>query len=117
MIGENGRVRAIELLRTRLGEPDETGRRRPIPIEGSEFQVELDYLVFAIGMVSTPPVNGSYIATDRRGRIVVDSRHMTSVEGIFAAGDVVNGPTKVGKAIKDGLYAAVSIDGWLRGEP
>lgn len=117
VIGENGRVRAIELLRTRLGEPDETGRRRPIPIEGSEFQVELDYLVFAIGMVSTPPVNGSYIATDRRGRIVVDSRHMTSVEGIFAAGDVVNGPTKVGKAIKDGLYAAVSIDGWLRGEP
>ncbi len=116
VIGENGRVKAIELLRTRLGEPDETGRRRPVPIEGSEFQVELDYLVFAIGMAPTPPVNSSYIATDRRGRILVDSRHMTNFEGVFAAGDVVNGPTKVGRAIKDGLYAAVSMDKWLRGE-
>ncbi|WP_297521839.1 FAD-dependent oxidoreductase [Thermococcus sp.] len=116
VIGENGRVKAIELLRTRLGEPDETGRRRPIPIPGSEFQVPVDYLVFAIGMVSTPPVNGSYLAVDRRGRLVVDSRHMTSVEGIFAAGDVANGPTKVGRAIKDGLYTAVAIDKWLRGE-
>ncbi len=117
VIGENGRLRAVELLRTRLGEPDASGRRRPIPIEGSEFQVELDYLVFAIGMVSTPPANGNGIlAVDRRGRIAVDSRHMTSIEGVFAAGDVVNGPTKVGRAIKDGLYTAVAIDRWLRGE-
>lgn len=117
VIGKNGHVRAIELLRTHLGEPDESGRRRPIPVPGSEFQVELDYLVFAIGMISTPPANGNSVLTvDRRGRIVVDSRHMTSIEGVFAAGDVVNGPTKVGRAIKDGLYAAVSIDKWLRRE-
>lgn len=65
----------------------------------------------------TPPFSKEMgIALDRKGRIVVDSRHMTSREGVFAAGDVVlGGPSKVGRAVKDGLYAAESIHLWLMG--
>ncbi|AFL95347.1 putative glutamate synthase subunit beta [Thermococcus cleftensis] len=114
IIGENGKVKGIELKKCRLGEPDASGRRKPIPIEGSEFTVEVDYVVFAIGQTPTPPfIEG--IATDRKGRIVVDSRHMTSREGIFAAGDVVLGPSLVGRATKDGLYAGRDIHLWLTG--
>ncbi|AMM54756.1 FAD-dependent oxidoreductase [Pyrococcus kukulkanii] len=116
IVGENGRVRAIELQKCKLGEPDETGRRKPIPIEGSNFQVEVDYVVCAIGQTPTPPFAEDVgIAVDKKGRIVVDSRHMTSREGVFAAGDVVLGPSKVGRAVKDGLYAAESIHNWLSG--
>lgn len=116
IIGENGRVRAVELVKTELSEPDETGRRRPIPIEGSNFQIEVDYMVCAVGQMPTPPFSKEMgIALDRKGRIVVDSRHMTSREGVFAAGDVVLGPSKVGRAVKDGLYAAESIHLWLMG--
>ncbi|NJE04162.1 FAD-dependent oxidoreductase [Thermococcus sp. MV11] len=112
IIGENGKVKGIELKKCRLGEPDASGRRKPIPIEGSEFTVEVDYVVFAIGQTPTPPfIDG--IATDRKGRIVVDSRHMTSREGVFAAGDVVLGPSLVGRATKDGLYAGRDIHLWL----
>jgi len=114
IIGENGRVKAVELIRTRLSEPDETGRRKPVPIEGSEFIVEVDYVVCAMGQVPTPPFLEG-IATDRKGRIVVDSRHMTNREGVFAAGDVVLGPSLVGRATRDGLYAARDIHLWLTG--
>jgi len=112
VIGENGKVKALELIRTRLSEPDESGRRKPIPVEGSEFIVEVDYVVCAIGHAPTPPfIDG--IATDRKGRIVVDSRHMTSREGVFAAGDVVLGPSLVGRVTKDSLYAGRDIHLWL----
>jgi len=114
IIGENGKVRAIELVKTRLSEPDETGRRKPVPIEGSNFQIEVDYVICAVGQMPTPPFGkDTGIALDRKGRIVVDSRHMTSREGVFAAGDVVLGPSKVGKAVKDGLYAAKNLHYWL----
>ncbi|NPA48229.1 MAG: FAD-dependent oxidoreductase [Thermococci archaeon] len=116
IIGENGKVVAVELQRCKLGEPDESGRRRPIPIEGSNFQIDVDYVIFAIGQTPTPPFSEDVgIATDRKGRIVVDMRHMTSVEGVFAAGDVVTGPSKVGKAVLDGLNAAESMHIWLEG--
>jgi len=114
IIGENGKVKAVELIRTKLSEPDESGRRRPVPIEGSEFTVEVDYVVCAMGQTPTPPFGENCgIATDRKGRIVVDSRHMTSREGIFAAGDVVLGPSLVGRATRDGLYAGRDVHLWL----
>ncbi|ASJ10031.1 glutamate synthase [Thermococcus sp. P6] len=117
IIGEGGRVRAIELQKCRLGEADERGRRKPIPIEGSNFQIDVDYVIFAVGQRPTPPFAGDAgIAVDGKGRIVVDSRHMTSREGVFAAGDVVIGPSKVGRAVLDGLLAAESMHLWLRGD-
>ncbi|WP_297064713.1 FAD-dependent oxidoreductase [Thermococcus sp.] len=116
IIGEKGRVKGVELVRTKLSEPDETGRRKPVPIEGSEFTVEVDYVVCAMGQIPTPPFGENVgIATDRKGRIVVDSQHMTSREGVFAAGDVVLGPSLVGRATRDGLYAARDIHLWLTG--
>jgi len=116
IIGEGGKVRGIELVRTKLGEPDESGRRKPVPVEGSNFVLDVDYVIFAIGQTPTPPSGKDLnIAVDRKGRIVVDDRHMTSVEGIFAAGDVVTGPSKVGQAVRDGLYAARSMHVWLMG--
>ncbi len=116
ILGEGGKVKAIELRRCKLGEPDESGRRRPIPIEGSEFTIDVDYVLFAIGEIPTPPFSQDIgIEVDRRGRIVVDSRHMTTKEGVFAAGDVVTGPSKVGRAVLDGLLAAESLNMWVLG--
>ena len=116
IIGEKGRVRAVELVKTKLSEPDASGRRRPIPIEGSNFQIDVDYVIFAVGQSPTPPfAEDTGIAVDKKGRIVVDARHMTSKEGVFAAGDVVLGPSKVGRAVKDGLYAAEAMHMWLMG--
>jgi len=116
IIGEHGKVIAIELQKCKLGEPDESGRRRPIPVEGSNFQIDVDYVVFAVGQRPTPPFAEDVgIAVDKKGRIVVDSRHMTSKEGVFAAGDVVIGPSKVGRAVLDGLLAAESMHMWLLG--
>ena len=111
IIGED-RVRGVELVKAELSEPDESGRRKPVPIEGSNFEVEVDYVIFAVGQRPTPP---GRIALDRWGNILVDKRHMTSVEGVFAAGDVVTGPSKVGQAVLDGLYAAKSMHAWLMG--
>lgn len=116
IVGEHGKVVAIELQKCKLGEPDESGRRRPIPIEGSNFQIDLDYVIFAVRQRPTPPFAGDVgIAVDKKGRIVVDSRHMTSGEGVFAAGDVVIGSSKVGRAVLDGLLAAESMHMWLLG--
>ncbi|ASJ07012.1 FAD-dependent oxidoreductase [Thermococcus pacificus] len=115
IIGD-GKVKAVEMVRMELGEPDASGRRRPVPVEGSEFTLEVDYVIFAVGQTPTPPAgDGLEIARDKKGRVVVDERHMTSVEGIFAAGDVVTGPSKVGLAVKDGLYAARSMHMWMMG--
>ncbi|ALM74603.1 FAD-dependent oxidoreductase [Thermococcus barophilus] len=113
IIGEK-RVKGVELQRCKLGEPDKSGRRKPIPIEGSNFQIEVDYVIFAVGQKPTPPAGGE-IALDKWGCIIVDKRHMTSIEGVFAAGDVVIGPSKVGRAVLDGLYAAKSMHAWLMG--
>ncbi|WP_456321079.1 FAD-dependent oxidoreductase [Palaeococcus sp. (in: euryarchaeotes)] len=116
IIGENGKVRAIELQKCKLSEPDESGRRKPIPIEGSNFQIDVDYVIFAVGQKPTPPFSEQAgIAVNKWGNILVDARHMTSREGVFAAGDVVMGPSKVGRAVLDGLLAAESMHLWLEG--
>ncbi len=114
-IGEK-RVRAIELLKARLGAPDASGRPRPEPIPGSEFQVEVDTVLLAVGEVATPPFGGTECAgikVDRRRRIIVNEKYMTSREGVFAAGDVVTGPWNVGRAVGAGLRAAKNIHIYL----
>ncbi len=113
---ENGYVSGIELVRMRLGPPDESGRPRPIPIEGSEFTIEVDTVIAAVGELPTPPMSSEVlgIKMDRRGRIQVD-KWWRAAEKIYAAGDVVTGPSMVGKAVGSGLRAARSIARMLRG--
>ncbi len=116
IIVENGVVTGIEMVRMRLGPPDESGRPRPIPIEGSEFVIEADTVIAAVGELPTPPLQGEAlgIKLDRRGRIQVD-RFWRAAPKIYAAGDVVSGPSMVGKAVGSGLRAAKAVATMLRG--
>jgi len=117
---EEGRVKAVEFRRMELGEPDESGRRRPLPIEGSEFVVEADTVVLALGYgvdrIFSDTVPG--LEADRQGRIAVDQETgRTSVPGLFAGGDNVNGADLVVTALRDGRHAASGIDLYLRSLP
>ncbi|MCD6323966.1 MAG: FAD-dependent oxidoreductase [Desulfurococcales archaeon] len=110
---EDGKVKGVELIKMKLGEPDSSGRPRPEPIPGSEFTIETDMFVEAVGEVSTPPIGKGCsdlgIETDRKGRIKVDDKFRTRNPKVFAAGDVVTGPSLIGNAVKQGLMAARSI--------
>jgi len=115
-VSPEGKKLKVECIRMKLGEPDASGRRRPIPIEGSEFTIEVDRLITAIGQRSEVPERFG-LATDRRGRIQVDEETLScSREGVFAGGDVVSGPASVIKAIQAGRRAAISIDKYLGGK-
>ena len=115
-VSPEGKKLKVECIRMKLGEPDASGRRRPIPIEGSEFTVEVDRLITAIGQRSEVPERFG-LATDRRGHIQVDEETLScSREGVFAGGDVVSGPASVIKAIQAGRKAAISIDKYLGGK-
>ncbi len=106
----------ITCIRMELGPPDESGRRRPIPIEGSEFVIPADKLVVAIGQNHVVPEKFD-VETDKWGSIPVDKgTMMTSRDGVFAGGDVVSGPASVIKAISAGRRAAASIDRYLGGD-
>jgi len=116
VLGENGKVKAIECVQMRLGEPDQTGRRRPIPIEGSEFTVSVDTLIIAIGEAPDTSFLPPQIETGKRNIIVVDPITLeTSHPGIFAGGDVATGPASVIEAIAAGKRAAISIDRYIKG--
>lgn len=106
------RVRAVECIRMELGEPDADGRRKPIPVEGSNFTVEVDFVILAFGFDPTLP-NGD-IETTRDGTAAVDENLMTSRRGVFAGGDVAHGADLVVTAIRDGRQAAEAIDRFLR---
>jgi len=118
--GADGKVTGLRCLRTELGPEDESGRRRPIPVEGSDFSIDVDAVIPAIGQ--TVDKSGFAPMTDlewsRRNTITVDQASMeTSVEGFFAAGDVVSGPATVVEAIGGGKRAAEAIDRYLKGIP
>jgi glutamate synthase (NADPH/NADH) small chain len=117
---KEGCVKAVEFRRMQLGEPDESGRRRPVPIEGSEFVVEADTVVLALGYgidrIFSDAVAG--LEADRQGRIGIDRQTgRTSVPAVFAGGDNVNGADLVVTAIRDGRRAAKGIDEYLRSLP
>lgn len=116
---ENGRVRAVECQRMQLGEPDETGRRRPIPVPGSEFVIPADAIVIAIGYGADPvvPQTTSGIRTDRKALIQVDEKGRTTRPGVFAGGDNVNGADLVVTALADGRRAAEAIHEYLMSLP
>ncbi|MCX8204786.1 MAG: FAD-dependent oxidoreductase [Candidatus Nezhaarchaeota archaeon] len=118
IVGEGGRARGVELIRMRLEELDEKGRRRPVPIEGSEFLVEADCVIVAIGqLVDTSIIpKGLGVKLSPRGTVEVKPETLeTSVRGLFAAGDVVSGPASVIEAVAAGRLAASSIDKFLGG--
>ena len=112
---ENGRLRA-EFIRMQLGAVDASGRKRPQPMEGSEFEGKYDTLIKAIGQESELP-DGFALAAGRGRRIEVDTDIMTtSREGVYAGGDVVSGPASVIEAIAAGRQAAISMDRYLGGD-
>ncbi len=116
-IGDSrGRVTAMELQRMALGEPDRSGRRRPMPVSGSEFTVPVDTVVLALGYGaddrSTSAVPG--LQTHDHGLVEAAATGVTSRPGVFAGGDVVTGPDLVATAVAAGLRAAKAIDEYLK---
>jgi NADPH-dependent glutamate synthase beta subunit-like oxidoreductase/Fe-S-cluster-containing hydrogenase component 2 len=114
-IGREGRIVALECLRNELGEPDQSGRRRPLPVEGSEFIVQCDTLLPAIGQTTSCAFEG--LELDRWGSIKVDPVTLqTSLPNVFAGGDAVIGPASVIESIGDGRRAVESILRYLQGD-
>lgn len=113
---EGGAVSGIRCIRMKLGEPDESGRRRPVPIRGSEFDIPIDSVIIAIGQRVSPEGPHTELEPSKWGTPIVDSiTYETSMKGIFAGGDVVTGPATVVEAVAAGNEAACSIDRYLRG--
>jgi len=113
---DNGRVIGIECLRMELGEPDDSGRRRPMPIEGSEFEIEADTVIPALGNRPNPlvPMTTPDLEMTRWNTIVVDEETMaTSKKGVFAGGDIVSGAATVILAMGQGKIAAKSIHEYI----
>jgi len=112
-----GKLGKVKCIRMKLGEQDDSGRRRPIPIEGSEFEMNADLVILAIG--SRPDISLSDSIPDlkvnKRGNIIADKNCLTEVPGIFAGGDIVTGPATVIEAVAAGKRAAESIDRYIRG--
>jgi len=116
---ENGNVTAVECQRMELGEPDESGRRRPLPVKGSEFLLPADTVAIAIGYGADPlvPQTTSGLKSDRKALIQVDTFGRTTRPGVFAGGDNVNGADLVVTALADGRRAADSINLYLASLP
>jgi glutamate synthase (NADPH/NADH) small chain len=112
---ENSHVTAIECLKYELGEPDESGRRRPIPIEGSEFRIDLDTVIIAIGNAANPLIRQTTpgLEFNKWGNIVVDENCKTSLEGVYAGGDIVLGAATVILAMGQGRIAAAAMNEYL----
>ncbi|MFH1486181.1 MAG: FAD-dependent oxidoreductase, partial [Chloroflexota bacterium] len=117
IIRKNGRL-GLECIRMKLGGSDKGGRRGPVPVEGSEFVVEADTVIVAVGQIPDLSfLQGDTALTEGRRHVVADPRTMaTSVPGIFAAGDVVGRLSTMIEAVAAGRRAAISIDRFLRGE-
>jgi glutamate synthase (NADPH/NADH) small chain len=112
---DKGNVRAMRCIRMELGEPDDSGRRRPIPVAGSEFEFETDQVVFAIGTNANPIIGQtSHLRLNKRGYIETDETLATSMAGVFAGGDIVTGAATVIEAMGAGRKAARSIKNYLR---
>ncbi len=110
----NGNVRGMRCIRMELGEPDESGRRRPIPVAGSEFEFEADMVVYAIGTNANPIIGQtSKLKLNRRGYIETDESLATSMAGVYAGGDIVTGGATVILAMGAGRKAARSMKSYL----
>jgi glutamate synthase (NADPH/NADH) small chain len=112
---ENSHVKAIECLEYKLGAPDESGRRRPVPIEGSEFTMDVDTVVVAIGNGANPLIRQTTpdLEFNKWGNIIVDENCKTLMEGVYAGGDIVLGAATVILAMGQGRVAAAAINEYL----
>jgi 2-oxoacid:acceptor oxidoreductase delta subunit (pyruvate/2-ketoisovalerate family) len=113
VVTDGDRVVAVECIRMELGEPDESGRRRPVPVEGSEFRVEVAGVVTALGETGELEFLPSDVS--RNGRVETDARFATSAEGVFAAGDIATGEGTVTAAVGTGRRVAHVVDAYLSG--
>ena len=113
---ENGHVTGIELIRQELGEPDEKGRRKPVAVPGSNWVLEVDTVIIAIGTSPNPLIRSTTegLATTRKGGIEADEKGRTSRQGIFAGGDAVTGAATVILAMGAGKTGAKSIDEYIK---
>jgi NADH-quinone oxidoreductase subunit F len=120
VVVEQGRIKAVDCIRMKLGDFDSSGRRRPVPMEGSEFRVEIDTLITAIGErpdTSYIGGNAGLALTDWESIKANEETMSADVPGVFAGGDAVTGPNTVIDAIAAGLRAAESIERWVDGVP
>ena len=110
-------VKGLECLRMELGEPDESGRRKPVPIKGSEFVIDVETVIEAIGQKPNPIIQSTTpgLTTSKRGTVVTDENQATSRRGIFAGGDLARGGATVILAMRDGKKAAAEIHSYLHG--
>lgn len=114
---ENGWVKSCKCIKMSLGEPDESGRRRPVPVEGSEFEIACDAVILALGTSPNPLIASTTpgLETNKKGCIVADEETgATSMEGVFAGGDAVIGAATVILAMGAGRKAASGIDRYLK---
>ena len=114
---ENDNVKAVKLIRMELGEPDEKGRRKPVEIKGSEFEIECDMIIMSLGTTPNPMIAKSAkgLDTDKKGCISHDEETMkTSIEGVFVGGDAATGAATVILAMGAGKKAAIGIDNYLK---
>ena len=113
---ESGKVVGVECIKMQLGEPDASGRRRPVEIENSEFIIDVDAVIMALGTTPNPLIrtttNG--IEANKRGCLIVDENMKTTKDGVYAGGDAVTGAATVILAMGAGKNAAKSIDGYLK---
>ena len=110
-------VKGLRCQRMTLGEPDESGRRRPVPVPDSQFELACDVVVEAVGTRANPLLTHSApgLELDDRGFIAVDHDGRTSLPGVFAGGDIVRGSATVILAMGDGKRSAAAIDAYLKG--
>jgi NADH-quinone oxidoreductase subunit F len=118
ILTDTGRVQGLRCIQMQLGKPDASGRRRPVPVLGSEYEIEADLVIPAIGQLPAIPslegIEGLEVSPMKT--VQVDSETLaTSIEGVFAGGDAVSGPATVIEAIASGKRAAISIDAHIRG--
>ena len=112
---ENGRVKAMKCIRMELGEPDASGRRRPIEVPGSEFELEVDTVIMSLGTSPNPLIRTTTpgLETNRKGCLIVNENEMTTRDGVFAGGDAVTGAATVILALGAGKKAAAPIHNYL----
>ncbi|MFH1458125.1 MAG: NADPH-dependent glutamate synthase [Candidatus Omnitrophota bacterium] len=118
VLGEKGFVKGLECIKMVLGEPDESGRRRPVPVEDSNFILDVDTVIVAIGQNPNPLLSRATprLKTNKDGTLAVGKDFMTSIEGVFAGGDIITGADTVISAMGAGKKAARAMDAYIKGE-
>ncbi|MCX6554019.1 MAG: FAD-dependent oxidoreductase [Candidatus Aminicenantes bacterium] len=110
VVGKAGKVSGLHCIKTELGDFDDSGRRRPVPVKGSEYTIRASSVIYCLGQKLSLGLTGGKLDLDKRGHIAVNKRTMaTSMPGVFAGGDAVN-PSTVIESVAQGRQAAKSID-------